>query len=217
MPEYRDGNSKGSRAGLGTGVCRLLQWRKCDAPAAPRWLEPHLVAGCPGAQVPWYTGAALRCQAVVAFCAGRKDQAEIVDMSGPSRRFLHYKALPPKPPTSGASVIFLRPSLSHSHSIPRIITTPRPHPHTHKHTPQQAASSADTSDLITSYEPLWCRLVPSYECLLVGLRPSSSNPPVQMTWPSGRGLLPSSETDSATWYGPDRLRNLGLSGMALLT
>lgn len=86
-----------------------------------------------------------------------------------------------------------------------------------KHTQQQAAISADTSDLINPYEPLWCRVIPSYECLLVGLPPSSSNLPVQMTWPFGRGLLPSFETDLATWYGSDCLRNHGLSRMPLLT
>lgn len=121
---------RGREPAWAQGSAGCSSGRKCDAPAAPGWLEPHLAAGCPGAQVPRYTGAAVRCQAVVAFCPGRKDQAEIVDMSGPSRRFLRYKALPPKPPTSGASVIFLRPSLSHSPSIP-VPSPPLAHTHTH--------------------------------------------------------------------------------------
>lgn len=194
------------------------QWLKCDAPPAPRWLEPRLAPRATLAalatlaiQVPRYRGAAV----LPALSAGRKDQAEIVDLSGPSWSFLHSKALLPKPPTSQASSSSSFPHTRiPSRTITRVLTSPCPH---HKHTHQQAASSADTSDLITSYERLWCRLIPSYECLLVGLRPYSSNLPVQMTWPSGRGLLPSFETDLATWYGLDGLHNQGLSRMALLT
>lgn len=50
-------NSKGSTAGLQAGVRRFQvpQWRKCDAPAVPRCLEPHLATLGPGAQVPRYT------------------------------------------------------------------------------------------------------------------------------------------------------------------
>lgn len=161
-------------------------------------------------------------QVVAALSPGRKDQAEIVDMSGPSRRFLHYKALPPKPPTRELPSSFFVlpftlniPSRNH-HQHP--VSTTLAHTPTHTNTRSNKLQAAPTLQISsTSYEPLWCRLIPSYECLLVGLRPSSSNPPVQMTWPFGRGLLPSFETDLATWYGLDRLHNHGLGRMALLT
>lgn len=38
--------SRATRRGL-----QVPQWRKCDAPAAPRCLEPHLATRCPGTKV----------------------------------------------------------------------------------------------------------------------------------------------------------------------
>lgn len=206
---------------------QVPQWRKCDAPAVPRCLEPHLSSPvgqvprslCPGTKV---HGVGVRYPGGGSFVprAERPGRNRCHEWAVPAFSALQGSAAKTSNLESFRQLSSSFPLTLAFHPVPSpapVLTTPRPHPHTRKHTQQQAASSADTSDLITSYEPLWCRLIPSYECLLVGLQPSSSNLPVQMTWPSGRGLLPSFETDLATWYGLDRLRSHGLSRMALLT